>query len=148
MDNDTDAVFIGEAEINSKNMNISKSRPASTHSGEENTTIARGGIDAHLDADEQEPLLPFESRQRRASDAGSGHEWHGVEDFDHLPWYRKPSIYFVLAPFFVMTLAFGAIISPRINLILNLVCREYMSEQQSKNPGHSFLPILFDGENP
>ncbi|CAD0099272.1 unnamed protein product [Aureobasidium mustum] len=149
MDNDTDAVFIGEAEINSKNTNAPRgSRPASTHSGEENTTIARGGIDAHLDADEQDPLLPFESRRRRASDAGSGHEWHGVDDFDHLPWYRKPSIYFVLAPFFVMTLAFGAIISPRINLILNLVCREYMSEQQSKNPGHSFLPILFNGENP
>ncbi|KAI5249292.1 MFS transporter [Aureobasidium subglaciale] len=148
MNNDTDAVFIGEAEINSKNLNISRSRPGSTHSGEENTTIARGGVDADMATGEQDPLLPSESRQRRPSDAGSGHEWVGIKDFDHLPWYRRPSIYWVLAPFFVMTLAFGAIISPRINLILNLVCREYMSEQQTKNPGHTFLPILFDGENP
>lgn len=147
MDNDTDAAFMGEAGIDSKNVNA-VSRPVGARSGEENTTVARGGIDADLAADEHAPLLLSEGRARRDSDAGSGHEWNGLEEFDHLPWYRRPSIYFVLAPFFVMTLAFGAIISPRINLILNLICREYMSDQQTRNPNHSFVPIIFNGENP
>lgn len=143
MENDTDAAFVGEANIDSK----VSSRPMSAHSGEENMTSARGGVDVGLAVDEQAPLLPG-GQDNGASDAGAGHAWTRNHDFDGLPWYRRPSIYFVLAPFFLMTLAFGAIITPRINLILNLVCREYMSEQQAQNPGQSFLPIMFDGDNP
>ena len=47
-----------------------------------------------------------------------------------------------------MTLAFGGIITPRINLLLNLICREYISEKQLSNPGFTMLPILFNGDNP
>lgn len=53
----------------------------------------------------------------------------------------------MLAPFFLMTLAFGGIIAPRLNLFLNLICREYMSEQRALDPGFTFAPILYDGRD-
>jgi len=54
----------------------------------------------------------------------------------------------MLGPFLIMTLAFGGIITPRINLILNLICREYIAERQDMDPNFTILPVLFGGENP
>lgn len=54
----------------------------------------------------------------------------------------------MLGPFFIMTLAFGGIISPRINLFLNLICREYLSERQAVDSNFTMLPIIFNGDNP
>ena len=83
MENDTDAAFVGEAGIDAQ-----KAR-----TGERNAVIARGGVGTDWDdaAFEQDPLLA-QQRGRRPSDADSGHEWLGGSDFDHLPWYRKPSV--------------------------------------------------------
>lgn len=53
----------------------------------------------------------------------------------------------MLGPFFLMTLAFGGIIAPKLNLLLNLICREYISEQQSLDPGFTMIPVLFDGSD-
>lgn len=54
----------------------------------------------------------------------------------------------MLAPFFIMAISFGGSITPRINLILNLICREYLSEEQSANPGFIMDPVMFNGDNP
>lgn len=54
----------------------------------------------------------------------------------------------MLGPFLIMTLAFGGIITPRINLLLNLICREYISEKQTLDPNFTLLPIVFGGDNP
>lgn len=53
----------------------------------------------------------------------------------------------MLGPFFIAALAFGGMITPKINLILNLICREYISEQQSLDPNFPMLPVIFGGDN-
>lgn len=147
MDSDTDAAFAGEAAISNRGMGSRRPGTSrSAQSGEENTVAVKGGVDAQLVHDsEQAPLLPKDGKDDTAD---AEEQWPGSKDFDHLPWYKRPSIYFMLGPFFLMTLAFGGIISPRINLLLNLICREYISDQQSLGSNFTMLPIVFDGNNP
>ena len=44
-----------------------------------------------------------------------------------------------------MTLAFGGSIAPKINLILELVCNQYMSERSVADPNFTMVPIDFAG---
>ncbi|RDL36224.1 MFS general substrate transporter [Venustampulla echinocandica] len=67
-------------------------------------------------------------------------EWEGLADFVGLPWWQKPSIYWVVPSFFVFALAFGAIIVPKINLIVSLICNRYYLEQSINNPSMVFAP--------
>jgi hypothetical protein len=39
-------------------------------------------------------------------------------------------MFWLLAPFFLLTLAMGGILVPKLNLILSLVCREYFIESK------------------
>lgn len=86
MDTDTDAAFAGEANIDGKNPNTK-----ATLRGEENVLVARGGVDAHLAADEDDPLLPASS-DSPDNDRGSGHEWSAHTESDDKPWYKRPSV--------------------------------------------------------
>ncbi len=45
-------------------------------------------------------------------------------------------------------LAFGGIIVPRLNLVLSLICREYLEEQAALHPGFTFVPVILSGDNP
>ncbi|KAL6705492.1 hypothetical protein ACN47E_006757 [Coniothyrium glycines] len=56
---------------------------------------------------------------------GSGDAWDGEADFRGLPWWKRPSIGWLLPPFLLFTTAFGGVIVPKINLIMDLVCEEY-----------------------
>lgn len=47
-----------------------------------------------------------------------------------------------------MTLAFGGIITPRINLLLNLICREYIADQRALDPTFTIVPVIFGMDNP
>ncbi|THC87188.1 hypothetical protein EYZ11_013367 [Aspergillus tanneri] len=51
-----------------------------------------------------------------------------AQDFAHLPWYRRPSIEWILVPYLVLALIYGGIISPKINLIVDLVCRQHLAD--------------------
>jgi len=153
MEPDNDAVFAAEAEIphNGMRPRVSRTRSGSGHTGEFDVLATRGGIDPGLNdriMGEQEPLLGNRDTDEEDASHSNGSDWPGSKDFDHLPWYKRPSIYWMLVPFFVMTLAYGGVVTPRINLILNLVCREYLSEQKALDPNFTALPVMFDGENP
>ncbi|KAK5130127.1 hypothetical protein LTR08_002467 [Meristemomyces frigidus] len=97
-----------------------------------------GSEDADEEADEDSPLLI-----RQGDDDAMKPQWE--EDHSHLPWYKRPSIWWVLAPFFLMMLAFGGVITPKINLILDLVCRQYITERRSLEPGFIMAPVDFGG---
>lgn len=122
-----------------------------SHQGETLALLAHGGIDYNTSsaagrdgaaaADEESPLLP-----RQDQDYERKTQWQ--EAFGHLPWYKRPSIFWVLGPFFLMTLAFGGAVTPKINLILELICREYISERQTANPNFPIMPVDFlNGDN-
>lgn len=54
----------------------------------------------------------------------------------------------LLGPFFLYTLSFGGIVVPKLNLILSLICRNYMSERSTKDPGFQMMPVIFGQDNP
>jgi hypothetical protein len=73
----------------------------------------------------------------RSADAAE-HRWDGLDDFDDLPWWRRPSVglaptqrapagahlqtlipaqvYWLLFPYGIFTLAFGGVMVPKLNL--------------------------------
>ncbi|KYK59450.1 Major facilitator superfamily domain, general substrate transporter [Drechmeria coniospora] len=71
--------------------------------------------------------------------------WNGPRDFEQLPWWRTPSVFWLLGPFAIFTLAFGGVIVPKLNLILDLVCRHYFADETFLDPGR---PIILGSDNP
>ncbi|EMC98764.1 hypothetical protein BAUCODRAFT_31036 [Baudoinia panamericana UAMH 10762] len=111
--------------------------------GEQAAQASKGGVQSRgrkandeQESDEEQPLLQEDGRKQ---------SWAGTEDFSHLPWYKRPSILWVLFPFLLMTLAFGGSITPKVNLILQLVCREYISDRQLADPNFTMVPVDFAG---
>ncbi|KAL9606092.1 MAG: hypothetical protein Q9179_000718 [Wetmoreana sp. 5 TL-2023] len=105
---------------------------------------------------EETPLLERDLENHEAdggglSDDGSGRdaaEWSGARDFEGRPWWRMPSIFWLLPPFLMATLAFGGIIVPKVNLIVSLICRQYLADQQFKDPNYRAMPVMFGADNP
>ncbi|KAI4227754.1 MAG: hypothetical protein L6R36_002174 [Xanthoria steineri] len=105
---------------------------------------------------EHTPLLERElDDQENIGDSSSDHgsrrsapDWSGARDFEGRPWWRKPSIFWLLPPFLLATLAFGGIIVPKVNLIMSLICREYFAEQQLEDPNYHTMPVMFGTDNP
>ncbi|KAF4587441.1 Major facilitator superfamily domain, general substrate transporter [Ophiocordyceps camponoti-floridani] len=71
------------------------------------------------------------TRLLRADSESDSGRWTGVDDFEGLPWWRKPSVLWLLGPFSLFTLAFGGTIVPKLNLVLDLVCRRYYADQST-----------------
>lgn len=57
-------------------------------------------------------------------------------------------IFWLLPPFLLFTLAFGGVIIPKINLILALICREYLADRSTDDQSVPALPVVFGVENP
>lgn len=94
MDADTDAVFVGEAGIDRRRAQEGvTNRAGRANSGEENTLLARGGIDTNstVEAREDDPLLAG-STHTDDGDKNPAHEWASAVDFQHMPWYKRPSV--------------------------------------------------------
>ncbi|QDS69756.1 hypothetical protein FKW77_010165 [Venturia effusa] len=61
-----------------------------------------------------------------------------------LPWYTRPSVYWLLAPFALSALAFGGVIVPKVNLVLSLICHEFLREESHVNPYNIFAALPDD----
>ncbi|KAI0879433.1 MFS general substrate transporter [Hypoxylon argillaceum] len=74
--------------------------------------------------------------------------WEGFADFEGMPWWKTPTVYWLIGPYLLVTLAFGGMIVPKIELIVTLVCRHYFAEQENLDPSSTFLPVIIGGSNP
>ncbi|KAF2864713.1 major facilitator superfamily domain-containing protein [Massariosphaeria phaeospora] len=132
--NDATSDLAGETEIEQG------LRARITHNPD--TNAPETDADADADADEQAPLLSEASNGIRASlesDHGDEEpEWFGTAELRGIPWWKRPSIYWLLPPYFLFTLAFGGIIVPKLNLIVDLICDDYLADQ---NPGAISKPL-------
>ncbi|KAF2421191.1 MFS general substrate transporter [Tothia fuscella] len=61
-----------------------------------------------------------------------------IASLEALPWYKRPSVYWLLVPFAFSALAMGGVIVPKVNLVLNLICHRYLKEHSSLNPSYTF----------
>ncbi|KAL8372002.1 hypothetical protein RB595_001693 [Gaeumannomyces hyphopodioides] len=80
---------------------------------------------------------------------GSGATWAGSDaEFANRPNWRRPSVYWLIPPYILFTLAFGGSLVPKINLIIELVCSRYLSERSAGDPTFIFTPVIPGGNNP
>ncbi|KAK3323452.1 major facilitator superfamily domain-containing protein [Cercophora scortea] len=73
--------------------------------------------------------------------------WVGLEDFDHLPRWRRPSVWWLLGPYSLFTLAFGASLVPKLYLLIDLICTRYFADRSAADPDFVFTPIVRGGNN-
>ncbi|KAI9691586.1 MAG: hypothetical protein M1822_007657 [Bathelium mastoideum] len=140
-------VFEADAGVDAK---IASRAPGKQHAqssgtGEGSLVAAKGGVGTSFGSgsarnNEDAPLLeaPLDGREREGRDP----PWEEEEQFKGRPWYRKPSIYWMLLPFLVHALAFGGIIVPRMNLYLELICREVLVDKSIADPKFVFNPVV------
>lgn len=147
----TDQAFEAEVELDSDALRQEQDRRPE-EKGRQAAGASQGAINIETsptrrstdddEADEQSPLLA----RRDGGDGGDGSpSWHGMAEFEGLPWYQRPSIYWVLGPFFLMATAFGGVIAPKVNLIKDLVCNRYFSDMALTDPNFTMVPIDFAG---
>ncbi|EKV12385.1 Tetracycline-efflux transporter, putative [Penicillium digitatum] len=67
---------------------------------------------------------------------------------DDRPKWRRPSIWWLLPFGLLFTLGFGGMAVPKINLTLSLICRDYLAEKTTQEPGFTYLPVIFGEHNP
>ncbi|KAI1376231.1 MFS general substrate transporter [Hypoxylon crocopeplum] len=106
--------------------------------------------DGREEATETSPLVSAGAEDNGTGNGSNGKSqetWIGFEDFAGLPWWRRPSVYWLLGPYFLFTLAFGGILVPKLNLIVDLVCRNYFTERQLHDPDFTFTPIVMGASN-
>ncbi|KAA8569928.1 hypothetical protein EYC84_002267 [Monilinia fructicola] len=110
---------------------------------------AKGRKSIISSSSEESPLLGHDrAREGEGSEGSEETSWEGHADFMGLTWWHKPSVYWLLFPFFLLALAVGGIIVPKLNLILTLVCRSYLAERSSQDPNFLFTPVILGDENP
>lgn len=57
----------------------------------------------------------FQDRSGSAA-TGDGADWLGDEEFSQVPRWRRASVYWLIGPYLLFTLAFGGSIVPKLNL--------------------------------
>ncbi|KAK1999092.1 major facilitator superfamily transporter [Colletotrichum falcatum] len=74
--------------------------------------------------------------------------WPGYADFEGLPWWKTPSVYWLLVPYALFTLAFGGSLVPKLNLIVDLVCQRHFADQTVLDPAFAYTPVILGADNP
>ncbi|KAJ6784008.1 hypothetical protein PWT90_07785 [Aphanocladium album] len=97
---------------------------------------------AATDVDETSRLLPNELQEEYNKPV-----WDGLTEFEHLPWWRRPSVFWLMGPYAIFTLAFGGIIVPKVTLILDLVCNKHYADKAAADPSFHPSPVL-GADNP
>ncbi|VUC23118.1 unnamed protein product [Clonostachys rosea] len=112
------------------------------------TTWRKRASDGVTEVDATETTALLSPDNESGSTGGLGKKadrWDGLDDFVDTPWWRKPSVYWLLVPYFIFTLAFGGALVPKLNLILSFICKEHFNQSDSDPPA---LPVFIGGENP
>ncbi|KAH8659831.1 major facilitator superfamily domain-containing protein [Xylariales sp. PMI_506] len=117
------------------------------HNRDKSGSISIDVEDTGLDlVDERSPWIGAGSTNARAIDSEGGDP--EADEYGYLPRWRRPSVYWLIGPYLLYTLAFGGIMIPRVNLVVSLICRQYYAEQSRLDPAFSIEPVALGGDNP
>ncbi|KAG8525780.1 uncharacterized protein KY384_000540 [Bacidia gigantensis] len=135
-----------EAEVEAETLNLARhqQRPVSTAPDAFLATSVGASGREH---GENDPLLGHR-KVRSSDDDSQSSTCSSDKDFEGVPWYRTPSIWWLLPSFALFTMAFGATIVLKINVILSLVCRQYYCERAIDDPTFHMLPVMTGADNP
>ncbi|KAH6625747.1 tetracycline-efflux transporter-like protein [Boeremia exigua] len=130
MTENVDGVFVDDNDID----RTFRQRPGSSKSNAKVPLLVHskpgksGASSPGLDSDDENARLlnptPIDY-QTTNNDANKDDEPEWFREFRGLPWWKRPSIYWLLPPFLLFTVAFGGVVVPKLNLIMDLVCEEY-----------------------
>lgn len=130
-------------------------RNSSTASDDSSKNKVRTSSEEAEYNDESSPLIADARPQREGlSRAGASYmrainePWSGAHGAGPLPWWKRPSIYWLLPGFLPFCIAFGGLIVPKQYLILDLICKDYLSDQATKDPNFRFMPVILGDDNP
>ncbi|KAF1847401.1 MFS general substrate transporter [Cucurbitaria berberidis CBS 394.84] len=137
MASNTEATFVEDVDIDQEIR--SRTRPNASKSKSKvprHTPNKSGTTSIATESDNEEAPLLRASRDDDGSvdvdgSDGGDDDWFEEADFKGLPWWKRPSIYWLLPPFLIFTIAFGGIVVPKINLIMDLVCEEYYASLET-----------------
>ncbi|GCB27833.1 uncharacterized membrane protein YJL163C [Aspergillus awamori] len=61
--------------------------------------------------------------------------------------WRRPSVLWILPFLVIYMLGFGGTAVPKINLMMSLICRDYMARKATQDPGFTYLPVIIGNKN-
>ncbi|ORY15171.1 tetracycline-efflux transporter-like protein [Clohesyomyces aquaticus] len=126
-----DAVFAAEADVDQVMRSRNRGGASRGRAQPRERSTKSGDNSPIRDADnEQAPLLSSEGSVD-GDNGSSPPEWFGITELQGLPWWKRPSIFWLIPPFLLSTIAFGGIIVPKLNLILELICHDYYADQST-----------------
>ncbi|KAF2191505.1 MFS general substrate transporter [Zopfia rhizophila CBS 207.26] len=133
--NSNDAVFAAESEADQELRSRNRSGPSKARIYPDRSKKSGDSSPEPFVDTEEAPLLSDGGSRRGSveSDTDSP-EWFGTAELQGLPWWKRPSIFWLLPPFLLFTTAFGGIIVPKLNLILTLICDDYYADKSITNP--------------
>lgn len=150
---ESNQVFQAEAGLDPTLEAGTRNRSTRTEEGDSISKIPMATTE-YVDQTEATQLLPngggntYGAAPEGDGDSNGGAKWSGDLDFVSEPWWRKPSIYWLLPGFILYTLAMGGLLVPRLNLTLTLICRAYLSDKSLTEPPFTFVPVILLGDNP
>ncbi|TGZ84558.1 MFS general substrate transporter [Ascodesmis nigricans] len=89
----------------------------------------------------REPLLPPEAPGDHEDEQQFERDWA------HVPQWRRPSVFWLLGPFFLFAVAFGGVAVPRLNIILDLVCRDHYLAHPNPDGADIIMPVIGGDRN-
>jgi len=98
-----------------------------------------GSLSSEANRDSEDAPLISPTTNEAGGAHGVEDQWDGATDFHGLPWWQQPSVYWLLPPFLLFTTAFGGIIVPKINLIIDLICDQYYDSLEIDSNSGSIL---------
>ncbi|RKF64655.1 putative membrane protein [Erysiphe neolycopersici] len=100
-----------------------------------------------LQESETTPLLcEGRSENDDTCDGAGATDWEDDQNFAEIVWWKTPSVYWMLPPFFIYAMAVGGVLVPKLNLILYLTCRNYLINKFPSDPNLK-LPVISE-KNP
>ncbi|KAF9894080.1 hypothetical protein FE257_009053 [Aspergillus nanangensis] len=143
MDNETSQAV--DADVDS---HIRSRANTSRHDDRRSATRDSSKDSVQFRTDEHTLLLPqpIEESDESAWDAPIDDDRYN-EDSPPRSW-RAASVFWLFPFLLLYMLAFGGPVVPKINLMISLICRDYMREKATKDPGFTYLPVVIGLQNP
>ncbi|KAI9889570.1 MAG: hypothetical protein M1814_005173 [Vezdaea aestivalis] len=142
---DSNLAFEAEAKADAQLASTHRRResPASNSSNGAHPVIGTGPSSR---GEETSPLLNDPTVP--LSSEGGDDDWEGLDDFKGLPWHKTPSVYWLMPPFALYALAFGVSMVPKLDLTIELLCRQLLSEHALAPPNVPSSPYPPSQKNP
>ncbi|RDH37530.1 MFS general substrate transporter [Aspergillus welwitschiae] len=107
------------------------------------------GLETWEDTHERTPLLQQDNEESQPEpDYQAGPPDDAPTDQKGL-WqtWRRPSVLWILPFLVIYMLGFGGTAVPKINLMMSLICRDYMARKATQDPGFTYLPVIIGNKN-